>query len=127
MQDTGMVLDENSLTGLLEVYGSAVTCVGFMGGDAAPGEVCSLAKWVKKQTVTRIKTAWYSGKSILPSEFPLSVFDYIKLGPYIEHLGGLDSENTNQRFYRVENSEMTDMTYLFRKKEPALCGIAFND
>ena len=42
-------------------------------------------------------------------------FDYIKLGPYIEQLGGLNSASTNQRFYRIQNNEMIDMTNIFYK------------
>ena len=33
----------------------------------------------------------------------LGYLDYIKVGRWIEELGGLDSEKTNQRFYRIRN------------------------
>ena len=119
-QDIGQVLDEDSLAMLLEVYGNAITCVCFMGGDASPYEVGSLAGFIKEQAKGRIKTAWYSGKSALPTGVPVHVLDYVKLGPYIEHLGGLDAATTNQRFYRIENGKMIDMTNLFHKKIPAV-------
>ena len=35
----------------------------------------------------------------------LALLDYLKLGPYDERLGGLDSPTTNQRFYRVERGK----------------------
>ena len=40
-------------------------------------------------------------------------FEYIKLGPYIEKLGGLKSPDTNQHFYRIYGDEMKDGIYRF--------------
>jgi anaerobic ribonucleoside-triphosphate reductase activating protein len=110
-EDTGEALDENVLTELLEKYGNAITCVCFMGGDSSPGEVLQLAKFAKR---FHKKTAWYSGNSQLYKNAELH-FDYIKLGKYIEELGGLNSPITNQRLYRVENTTMIDMTDRFYK------------
>ena len=115
MENKGEVLDENLLTGLLEKYGNAITCVCFMGGDSAPQEVEKLSDFLRKKTDYQIKTGWYSGKSTLPKNCSLAHFNYIKLGPYIELLGGLSSASTNQRFYRIENKNMIDMTSCFYK------------
>ena len=46
--------------------------------------------------------------------FEINNFDYIKLGPYLAHLGGLRSPRTNQRLYRVELGAMHDITYRLR-------------
>lgn len=35
--------------------------------------------------------------------------DYLKIGPYIKTLGGLDSSTTNQKFFRVANGEICDL------------------
>ena len=44
-------------------------------------------------------------------------FDFVKVGPYVERLGGLDHETTNQRLYKVENGkELVDITSRFWKK-----------
>ncbi len=113
--DTGDELTEHVLQDLLNTYGNAITCVCFMGGDHAPDEVTRLAKFARTYTTTNskpCKTAWYSGKSKLHENAQL-YFDYVKLGPYIESLGGLDSPQTNQRFYKIENGAMTDMTVFF--------------
>ena len=59
----------------------------------------SVAQWVHKQGK---KTCWYTGFAKLPEDLQMQCFDYIKVGPYIEALGGLKSKTTNQRFYRVE-------------------------
>ena len=44
------------------------------------------------------------------------VFDYVKLGPYIEALGGLKSEKTNQRMYKRVGDKWEDITAVFWKK-----------
>jgi anaerobic ribonucleoside-triphosphate reductase activating protein len=114
--NTGELLNQAALTELLTKYGEAVTCVCFMGGDADPKEVERAAAFIQKTTNNRIKCAWYSGKAVFPEECSLQYFDYIKLGPYVDHLGGLDSPMTNQRFYRIENGKMVDMTSRFTNK-----------
>ena len=108
-EDTGEILDETVLERLLEKYGNAITCVCFMGGDNSPEEVLHLAKFVRQ---FQKKTAWYSGNSEL-YKGAQHCFDYIKIGAYMEELGGLNSPTTNQRFYKIENGEMMDCTIKF--------------
>ena len=115
-ENTGEVLDNDTLTGLLEKYGNAITCVCFMGGDASPRNVEQCSVFLREQTSGRVKTGWYSGKNSFPEECSLQSFDYVKLGAYIENLGGLDSKTTNQRFYRIDNGQMINMTEVFFKK-----------
>ena len=112
-EDIGEALDNNMLTELLEKYGNAITCVCFMGGDASPSEVEQCAIFLRNQTNRQIKIGWYSGKNNFPKECSLHNFDYVKLGAYIEQLGGLDSRTTNQRFFRIDNGTMIDMTEVF--------------
>ncbi len=104
-ENIGDQLDQNVLKALLARYGDAITCICIMGGDANPEEVQNLLWFIKEKTQGRIKTAWYSGKSNLPTGFAIDALDYLKLGPYVETLGGLDSPTTNQRFYRVSDCE----------------------
>jgi anaerobic ribonucleoside-triphosphate reductase activating protein len=113
MENKGEILNEDTLTELLKKYGNAITCICFMGGDSSPQDVVHLAAYLKQKTNFKLKTGWYSGKSNLPNNCPLQNFNYIKLGPYIEHLGGLNSTCTNQRFYRIENEKMIDITNCF--------------
>lgn len=115
MEDKGEVLDETALTDLMKKYGKAITCICFMGGDAAPQEIERLAVFVRNTTRSRIKIAWYSGRQNMPATCSRRHFDYIKLGPYIEKLGGLNSAKTNQRFYRIKENEMIDISSCFRK------------
>ena len=106
-EDIGEELNEELLDGLLDRYGSMITCVCFMGGDQAPKEVAQLAAHVKS-----IKTAWYSGRMNMPE----GGFDYVKLGGYVESLGGLKSPTTNQRLYKRVENEWQDITSLFWQK-----------
>ena len=136
-EDIGEPLTTDLLDGLLARYGTQVTCVCFMGGDADPEEVLRLATYIKQLPITNhqspIKTAWYSGRPQAP--FPLEVnssaqsnvqrpfveycrgealpLDYIKLGPYIESLGGLKSPTTNQRLYKRVGDSWEDITSSF--------------
>ena len=100
--DEGEPMTEDFLSSLIGRYSSAITCFCFMGGDADPMEVERLALWIKSRW-KHIKTAWYSGKAELPKGFDLKALDYLKLGPYIEALGGLKSPTTNQVFYKVKS------------------------
>lgn len=84
-----------------------------MGGDA---DIITLAALATYAHHLGFKTAWYTGFAELPREIDVHLFDFIKIGPYIEALGGLKSSTTNQRFYRIENGQMIDCTYLFQAK-----------
>ena len=93
-----------------------ITCVAIMGGDSNPAEVDALAFYIKA-IYNNIKVAWYSGRIELSKYIKLHNFDYIKLGPYIEELGPLNSTSTNQRFYKVINEKLIDITYKFWKND----------
>ena len=123
-EDIGEPMTEELLSGLIARYGAMITCVCFMGGDADPAEVARWAEWVKKLKIKNyeLKTAWYSGRQQAP--FPLGEgrgevscsFDYVKLGPYIEALGGLKSPTTNQRLYKRVGEQWEDITAVFWRK-----------
>lgn len=86
-----------------------------MGGDSAPEYVGFLARHLHN-VYPSVKVAWYSGRSHIPSFIEKSDFDYIKTGPYIEHLGGLKSKTTNQHLYmRVSGNDFVDITCRFWK------------
>ncbi|MDR0941010.1 MAG: anaerobic ribonucleoside-triphosphate reductase activating protein [Bacteroidales bacterium] len=104
--NSGEKLTEAVIIDLLELYGSAITCVCFMGGDNEPERVVRYAQFVRH---CNKKAAWYSGKSTIHDNAP-QFFDYIKIGDYREELGGLHSTTTNQRLYKIENGTMIDIT-----------------
>lgn len=113
--DSGRRLDEEELTALLRLYERAITCVCFMGGDAAPDEVARLAGIIHRSW-PRLRVGWYSGRAQLPESITPESFDYVKLGPWVETCGPLSAPTTNQRLYRVEHDgRMTDITERFRR------------
>ena len=92
-----------------------ITCIAIMGGDAAPQEVNELMRQLRANH-KELHTAWYSGRSLLSPLVDLSNFDYVKLGPYLAHLGALRSPHTNQRMFKVTDGRLNDITHTFWKK-----------
>lgn len=113
--DGGRDLDCDVIDRLLGDQKGEVTCLSLMGGDAQPQEVDRLASWVRKRH-PRLHIAWWSGRTLLSPQVHLKNFDYIKLGPYLRHLGPLKSERTNQRLYRVVEGVMQDITSRFWRR-----------
>lgn len=112
--DEGEELDENTIDAFVGEYGDSITCVCFMGGDVEPKTVDRLAAYIKK-VHSGYKVGWYTGRTIISSAIDTKNFDYIKVGPYIQHLGPLKERKTNQRMYRVDHEKgtMEDITSLF--------------
>lgn len=117
-KDIGDPLDRDSLGRLIR-GNPGISCVSFMGGDAEPQQVAVLSAWVH-ETFPGLKTCWYSGRQLEQAAEVLPYLDYIKVGPYIDEYGPLESPLTNQRFYSVSHQsgkpELTDLTGRFQKK-----------
>ena len=109
-KDIGSKLNSDSIKELIN-NNKGISCICFMGGDSNPSEVDALAHFIK--IYFPIKIAWYSGRQELSKEINLNNFNFIKLGPYVEELGPLNSKTTNQRFYRIEENKLVDITNLF--------------
>ena len=106
-EDIGEELNSHSLQELIKAN-EGITCICFMGGDSNPQDIDSLAQWLK--IYFPYKVAWYSGRQELSSDINLQWFDFVKLGPYIEELGPLNSKTTNQRMYKVVYTYYDDGT-----------------
>ena len=115
-EDTGEPLDEAAIDTFVERYGSDITCIAFMGGDAEPQSVNELARYIH-QRHPQLRVAWYSGRVRITSKINKADFDYIKVGPYIRHLGPLKQPTTNQRLYKqMPDGTFEDITSRFWKK-----------
>ena len=115
-EDIGLPLDTDALDDFVAKYGSDITCLAFMGGDADPKSVNLLAQYIHEEH-PQFKVAWYSGRLRIPSAVNKQDFDYIKIGPYIQHLGPLKKPTTNQRLYRqTDTGDFEDITTRFWKK-----------
>lgn len=116
--DIGVILNRESLFKLIE-RNRGITCIGLMGGDAAPNTISWLAKCVKEEYPT-LKVGWYSGREQISRDIDTQYFDYIKIGPFIPEKGPLNSKTTNQRMYVFDHTSkysscnyMKDITYRF--------------
>ena len=111
-KDIGEPLTVMDITNLIN-KNKGISCICFMGGDISPKTINSLAVWVRNAH-PELKIAWYSGRSEISKYIKLRNFDYIKIGPYIPKLGGLDKETTNQIMYKIQDNQLTNITYRFR-------------
>lgn len=101
-ENIGEPLTERVLEKLIR-ENTGITCISFMGGDSDPEEINRLAQHVPYcYGGEELLTAWYSGRQELPNSIDIKNFNFIKLGPYVEELGGLKSPTTNQRLYEVK-------------------------
>ena len=114
-KNVGEPLTESAIDSFIQQYGSDVTCIAFMGGDAEPTAINALACYIHERH-PRYKVAWYSGRIRVPRTVCKSDFDYIKIGPYIQHLGCLKERTTNQRLYKnTQDGHFIDITARFWK------------
>lgn len=115
-EDVGLPLDTHAIDTFVEKYSNDITCIAFMGGDGNPRAVNMLAQYIHEE-YPEFKVAWYSGRLRIPRIVCKTDFDYIKVGPYIRHLGPLKSPTTNQRLYRkTDDNQFEDITSVFWKK-----------
>jgi len=114
--DVGEALTSETLDAFIQEYGKEITCVCFMGGDAEPASVGALARYLREK-YPQYRVAWYSGRLRVAKEIDKSDFHYIKIGPYLAHLGGLKSPTTNQRLYKqTTDGTFEDITSRFWKR-----------
>ncbi len=112
-EDIGLPLNTDAIDAFVERYGTDITCIAFMGGDGDAKGVNLLAQYIREEH-PQFHVAWYSGRLRVPSDIKKTDFDYIKIGPYIRHLGPLSKPTTNQRLYhRLEDGTFEDITWRF--------------
>lgn len=115
-KDVGTALTPLAIDAFLMEYGDDITCISFMGGDADPKAVNSLACYIHER-YPHFKVAWWSGRTVISSKVEKTDFDYIKIGPYIRHLGSLKSKTTNQHMLKkLPDGTFIDITSQFWKK-----------
>ena len=115
-EDIGLPLDTTAIDKFVEKSANEVSCILFMGGDGDPEGVNRLAQYVH-ENYPLLRVAWYSGRIRIPAGINRQDFDYIKIGPFIRHLGPLKSPTTNQRLYRrTADGQFEDITERFWRK-----------
>jgi anaerobic ribonucleoside-triphosphate reductase activating protein len=113
--DIGSELSTAVIDDFVREFGHDITCICFMGGDNDPQAVERLAKYIHA-TYRGIAVGWYSGRIRVPTKINKREFDYLKIGPYIAHLGSLKEPTTNQRLYKNTPEGEVDITSRFWKK-----------
>lgn len=104
----------NDIDTIINKYKGLITCICFMGGDQNLDELNELL--IKVRDIYNLKSCVYSGysdKNIFDDL--LKNLDYLKIGNYSVKHGGLDSEKTNQIFYKVVDCKLENITYMFQK------------
>lgn len=114
--DTGDELTHKHLDNMIEKYNGEMTCISFMGGDGCVGDLNDMANYLRN-IHPQLKIAWYSGRTVISPKLQKELFDYIKIGPYISHLGPLNKPTTNQRLYKkIGYDQWDDITSRFWDK-----------
>lgn len=100
----GVELDFRGYVNEITKYKGKATCVLFLGGDWFNG----FQWYIDGAKYLGFKAALYTHKY----ETKVHYLDYLKTGPYIKELGGLQSETTNQRFFKGESGvwQLLDLT-----------------
>lgn len=99
---------------LQDKYKGMITCICFMGGDQNLEELTELL--LKSKYLYKLKTCVYSGTDNIQIFNDILLYlDYLKIGRFNINLGGLDKQTTNQKFYKVNNYKLEDITNIFIK------------
>ncbi|MFO1387717.1 anaerobic ribonucleoside-triphosphate reductase activating protein [Cellvibrio sp.] len=105
----GVPLTLEYLEARLNQYRGLISCVLFLGGEWQPEP---LKKLLSLARAHNLKTCLYTGyEQVAPELMPHLTF--LKTGPWIAELGGLDSAITNQRF--IDLSTQENLNYKFHK------------
>lgn len=101
----GETLDFNRLSLDLQRYGHGITCVLFMGGEWHEAELASMLAWIRNR---KLKTALFTGLDEVSDALKANL-DYLKIGPYVAHLGGLESPDTNQKLIHLPTNQIINI------------------
>ena len=116
--DHGVIATDTYIHAMIDSRRDEITCVGLMGGDAYPDEICRIASYIHSKW-PHLKVGWYSGTDRkiedIISQFDVTYLDYIKIGSYKQECGPLDNPNTNQHLYMKVGEDWEDITYKFWK------------
>lgn len=94
--DIGEPLTFKAVVSLIE-DNFGVNCFLLLGEGRDRQALLGIAAFIKAR-YPGIECGLYSGRTEVEKEI-FDAFDYVKTGPYIEELGPLNKETTNQRLY----------------------------
>lgn len=97
--DQGYPLTASHLEDRLRVYKGLITCVLFLGGE---WQMEALVARLSQVRQAGLNTCLYTGLETVPSVL-CDHLTYLKTGPWIAAAGGLESPDTNQRFWDLRS------------------------
>lgn len=109
-KDLGQDIDN-----ILSSHENFISCICFMGGDQNLQELQALCNRIKMRLYPP-KICIYSGLDDVQVFKDFKNIDYLKIGSYKQEYGGLDSEITNQKMYKITDGKYEDITYMFWRK-----------
>jgi len=107
-KENGKELSIEKYFEILNKYKGFASCVLFMGGEWYLHELIQNLKTAKKMG---FKTCLYTGKIKVEKKL-VSELTWLKTGPWIQNLGGLDSISTNQKFIEVKTNKILNHLFL---------------
>ena len=94
---------------ILTKYKHLASCVLFMGGEWHENELIAFLKIARE---FNYKTCLYSGETSISNQL-LEQLTWVKTGPWVEALGGLEMKSTNQIYREVKTNKI--LNHLFQK------------
>ncbi|AVJ54926.1 anaerobic ribonucleoside-triphosphate reductase activating protein [Idiomarina sp. OT37-5b] len=104
---SGLELTLDYLAQQLNRYQGFITCLAFMGGEWRPEMLKACLKLARRRG---IKTCLYTGYDNVSIQLREHL-DFLKTGPWVKELGGLDSPTTNQKFYDLRNQQVLNVAF----------------
>lgn len=106
---SGEVLTDDLFISSIEKYKSMISCILFMGGE---WEEKDLIKKLKIAQEYGLSTCLYTGLDEI-SEDIKKYLTWLKVGAWVEELGGLNSNTTNQKFIEIKTGAI--LNHYFQK------------
>jgi len=101
---SGLQLTPQHLNQIILEYSKYVSCILFMGGEwdlSTLLDLIDIAQKHSKKTALYTGLEWHQVPQILKNKL-----DYLKYGPFIQKLGGLNSKITNQRLINLKTNKI---------------------
>ena len=100
IDDIGTVLTLKLFKQIVDKYFGLITNVAFFGGEQY-SEMKEMLTYVKK---LGLKTTLWTGSCSVDEKLVTNL-NFLKTGPYIEALGGLQEPTTNQKYINLDTGE----------------------
>lgn len=107
-EGSGKKLTQEYFLKTLKKYQNYASCVLFMGGEWHKKE---LAKNLTTAVKMGYSTCLYTGLENVDYEIR-SKLTWLKTGPWIKELGGLDSSTSNQKFIEIKTNTILNQQFL---------------